>query len=468
MKIACRMFLCLMLVSIWTPLTMAQDKAPDAKAESPEELQRNKVVAEKDSLEAENALAAARVAKELTAQIEETKKLEIQNALLEEKQKAAISALKAEKEMLETQNAKQEEEYKKALAALVAEKNRLVGENELDDAKHQKALAELKFAQDKLVLENGTLKEAQNKQSIEIQMQQEKLNADLSELNFEKTKTDIELANYQMAKMKLDTDIQLRDQKEKWKSEVNHDLEYPLQPFTNGLLTISDRRIPLNGVIMEGTAEFIGKRIDYFNNQSSEQPIFIVIDSCPGGSVMEGYRIIKTMEASKAPIHVVLKSFAASMAATILTVADHSYAYPNAIILHHQPWSVSWGNLTQQKEQLDIFKEWAQRLHTPVAKKMGITLDEFYKRMYEKNSEGDWQEFADKAKDLKWVDNIVDTIREEGVTKAPDSVMPEPSTVVLAAGKTEPDPVPQNFIRLPRPEPFDFYFLYNPDGRYRW
>ena len=77
------------------------------------------------------------------------------------------------------------------------------------------------------------------------------------------------------------------------------------------------------------------------------------IDRCPGGSVMEGYRIVKAMQASKAPIHVVVKSFAASMAAVITTLAVHSYAYPNAVILHHQMSTGANGNMTQIKEQVE-------------------------------------------------------------------------------------------------------------------
>ena len=40
------------------------------------------------------------------------------------------------------------------------------------------------------------------------------------------------------------------------------------------------------------------------------------------------------------------------MAAVITTLAPHSYVYPNAVILHHQILSFSFGNLTEQKEQL--------------------------------------------------------------------------------------------------------------------
>ena len=44
---------------------------------------------------------------------------------------------------------------------------------------------------------------------------------------------------------------------------------------------------------------------------------------------------------------------------------------------------------------------------------MGISLEEFYKQMYKNSVNGDWQEFGDKALKLKWVDHIVQEIREE-------------------------------------------------------
>ena len=84
------------------------------------------------------------------------------------------------------------------------------------------------------------------------------------------------------------------------------------------MLRVSLRRIELNGPIMSGAADYVCQRIHYFNNKSSK-PIFIVIDNCPGGSVLEGFQIVQAMKNSKAPIHVVVKRFAASMAACITT-----------------------------------------------------------------------------------------------------------------------------------------------------
>ena len=187
---------------------------------------------------------------------------------------------------------------------------------------------------------------------------------------------------------------------------------------------------------------------------------------------MEGYRILKAMEASDAPVHVVVKSFAASMAAVILTMAEHSYAFPNAVILHHQPFSFSVGNLTQQNEQMEIFNQWAERLHQPVADKMGVSLEDFYTQMYENNSDGDWQEFADVAQELKWVDNIIEELREEGIRRRPGSEAPQPFIIFAGtdadtAAAQVKSQVPQNAY-IPTPGPFDFYFLYNRNGFYRW
>jgi len=40
-----------------------------------------------------------------------------------------------------------------------------------------------------------------------------------------------------------------------------------------------------------------------------------------------------------------------------------------------------------------------------------MSLDAFIKEMYRNRSTGDWHEFGDKAQKLKWVDEIVQTVR---------------------------------------------------------
>ncbi|TAE77458.1 MAG: peptidase S14 [Verrucomicrobia bacterium] len=242
-------------------------------------------------------------------------------------------------------------------------------------------------------------------------------------------------------------------------------LENPLKP--DGTLVISDRRIALNGPIGMGTAEHITERIDFFNNADRKLPIFIVIDQSPGGSVMAGYQILKAMESSDAPVHVVVKSFAASMAAGIATLAKESYAYPNAIVLHHQISATLFGqlNLTEQAEIVKESQRWWTRLATPVANKMGISTDEFIKRMYEHSTSGDWSEFGEEAQKLKWVNHVIQGVEETSLTRNPDSTPPAaPATPTL---QEEIDANGKPFAYLPRLTPKDVYFLYNPDGYYR-
>lgn len=255
---------------------------------------------------------------------------------------------------------------------------------------------------------------------------------------------------------------------------------YLPEPLQGKTLIISDRRIELNGLISARTADGIADRINFFNNRNHELPIFIVIDDSPGGSVMAGYKILKAMEGSEAPVYVVVKSFAASMAACITTLADRSFAYPNAIILHHQLSAGSFGNLTQHREQVEDLNEWWRRLAKPVADKMGMDLEAFIKRMYEEDSSGDWKEFADEAQKLKWVDVIVDEIRETSLVTSPDYRKPTTSTTPAVPTRTfgEANAAPtapgdaidakgQPFYQLPRLNPLDAWYLYDPAGYYR-
>ena len=252
------------------------------------------------------------------------------------------------------------------------------------------------------------------------------------------------------------------------------------QPFKNGVLYVSDRRVELNGPIFSGAAKYVCDRIDFFNNQS-DKPIFLIIDSSPGGSGMEGLQIVQAIQNSKAPIHVVVKRYAASMAAIITTLADHSYAYPDAILLHHQASAVVGGNTTVMKEDLERIREMSARLVGEVAEKIGLKSEEaFVKLMYENRSSGDWDLFATEAVEQGWVDNIVHEIREESIRKRPTGSR-NSGMIIIGLHKApanegdryevqlteEMDDKGRPFVRLPRIAPLDAWFLYNPDGYYR-
>lgn len=358
--------------------------------------------------------------------------------------------------------------------------------NALRDAKLKADLAEMNATVERLKMEKNVLSEtlaiAQLKQQAQTQEQNLQLQseADKIQRDANKAKAQAELVvsefksksaewEYKLAKIDAEMKaIELNKQRENYADAKPVYLENPLKE--DGTLVISDRRISMNGPVTYDTADHITERIHYYNNKNSKLPIFIVIDASPGGSVMAGYRILKAMEGSDAPVYVVVKSFAASMAAAITTLAKESYAYPNAIILHHQMSATIIGsmNLTQQKEFYENSQQWWTRLATPIATKMGVSTEEFIKKMYDKNTSGDWDEFGNEAQKLKWVNHIVHRIQETSTLKNPDAVEKKKEDGMKQFGVIKSQNTEgRNIMLLPRLHPRDVYFLYNPDQYYQ-
>ena len=198
-------------------------------------------------------------------------------------------------------------------------------------------------------------------------------------------------------------------------------LKDPLQ--RDGTLVVSDRVIPFDGIVGTINAQYVADRIQFFNNKNREYPIFIVINANYGGDMAAGAKILDAMRGSQAPVYVVVKTIAASMAAIITALADQSFALPNARILHHEPVlpNAAWSNLTDQKQIVELMEKWWRRFTGRVANKMGISLEEFRKQMYKNSSHGNWIEFAEEAQRLRWVDHVIKGVIETGIKELPKS-----------------------------------------------
>ena len=423
--------------------------------------------AEIDRLRTEGQLAEQKQAQALQQVMLEKGKLEAELALLNAKETSASAPDRSKIETLQRAQKLRDAQLGDELSGLSAEQIRMKQGLDVESTKLQ-----VELSKSKLELERSSVAEAvldmKTKTSVgALKRQIEQLSAE-NALAAEKRKSDqSKLADEQLrataAVLTLGAQIQNRDLEDKWRDEVNAPVTYTIEPFKDGVLTVSDRRIDLNGAIVSGTADAVCDRIDYFNNQNRKLPIFIIINNSPGGSVMAGYRILKSIETSDAPVHVVVKSFAASMAATIATLAPHSYAYPNAIILHHQMSGGASGNMTNMEQEIATMQEWERRLAEPIAKKMGITVAQFKEKMYAAKKSGDWDEFADKALQLKWIDHLVNEIREEGVRTKPTGS----GASAWWMSMLKSDENGKSYIALPPLEPYDCYFMINPRGFYR-
>ncbi len=424
------------------------------------ELERLKLQDEKAKtlLEQEPALQADK-SDMVRLTIERDKQLlsnEVQKANTEQ----ALEVLRTAKEQAELENAIEELKQRKALIALTVEKDQATLNSELAEQKQKESLNNLTLEKQKLTLKNDIQAERNRQQELTLAMERSKLEFELVKLEFEKAKRDFEDGN-------LADKIARRDQRREWEREIDKTPEYLTQPFVDGHLVISDRRIALDGPIMSGTSAYVTERIQFFNNKNTDYPIFLVIDNCPGGSVMEGAQILKAMQGSKAPVYVVVKSLAASMAAVITALADQSFAYPNALFVHHQIWSGMFGNMTQQAETLEMTKDWSTRMMGPVAEKMGLSLEQLVEQMYQHNSDGNWREFADQAASLKWVDHVVQHIDETGFLSQPI----EPEVQELSFFLSMPEQTDKDgklFMQLPPPSAGDVYHMYNPYQYFRW
>jgi len=412
---------------------------------------------------AQNLIQLEKYHQDLLELQREKDKLLLMNELQFEKTRSELASLLHEKEKRLLENELYAAQQTQLLAELETLKTRLVLENEVYEHEKMKMFAGIIKQHELIAMQNALLEETNKNEELKIQLESSKLNFEMTQLEFEKAKQGLQLEE-------IAQQISEREHYELWESQVNKPKEYLKDPFVDGHLTISDRKIELDLVIVPGVADYVNERIHYYNNKSTEAPIFLVINVCFGGSVMEGAKILEAMQSSRAPVYVVVKTLATSMAAIITTLAENSYAYPNAIIVHHQVLSIAAGNQKQIKEQLDIANEWTERVMHPVAKKMGITMVELVKKMYENNSTGEWHAFADDATKLKWVNTIVTDIRDTSFTKEPMDEDEEGGTNVVVLKTTSNEKIDsqgQRYVELPRLNPLDMYYLYNPSNYYR-
>ena len=330
----------------------------------------------------------------------------------------------------------------------------LTAEQNLRKAKSEAAGAVEEAERAKLVLEEALDKAKSTVATAEKTRQQADFEAE--------TKLALAGQSVELAKISKVTEI-AQLQKKVSDVAVSRKIGYPRDPMIEGVLHISDRRIAFNGVVDDALATYVCERIAFYNALDTQAPIFIVIDRSPGGSVMSGYQILQAMESSKAPVYVVVKGYAASMAAIITTMAERSFVYPQTVVLHHQASTSLQGNATELAEQLKWTKVWCERIFVKVANKMNVSVDEFVKRMYAAVSTGDWKVLGTEAQRLKWVTDVTERISEDSVNTI--AVTPAPAELKREGMGDRPASSVSQTI-LPAPHPFDVWWVYDPSTEF--
>jgi ATP-dependent Clp protease protease subunit len=254
---------------------------------------------------------------------------------------------------------------------------------------------------------------------------------------------------------------------------VNVKQDYLKEPFVNGVLHISDRSINFpESPITDGAAKDIIDSINFLNSRDASAPIFLVINNSPGGGAMASYQIMKAIESSKAPVHVVVKGVIGGSAALLLGIAPHSHCFERTIILHTQSRGSTRGaNLNSVRDSVRESEKWQERLYAPFCKKIGMSYDDFVKQQFTRNAKGEWQEFGEDAVKLKWVDSIVTRI----VDKSADTLPADRAMSGMINGfrgqtpglveRTDKDG--KTYVELPPLAPGDSWMMTAPAGLYR-
>lgn len=434
------------------------------------------------------------------------KKLTQEQQLFEKKLQKELQKLQAEQKRLEKRYELIMQEHQNELANLEKKQSKLDAELSVEDKQHKKKLSEAKqkieelqtrmqLSQTRSDSALQVLREQKKRLSTEMELEELQKKDELSELTMKsrevelkqkiqqakssmaearltrkKLKQQMKLSEIKTKKARMEAELALGNIRSQRKKRVVDPVTYKTEPRVDGTLYITDRRINLNGPILSKTGAWVADRLHYFNNVSEEKPIFIVIEDSPGGSVMAGFRIIKTMKSIAAPVYVVVKERAMSMAAGITAQADRSFTFPDALILHHEIQSSMGGSLTETEEGLELMKKVWRRVASPVAERMDMTLKEFRERLYEENSNGNWREFGNEAVELNWADHIITKIEDASVREEPQSSPPTPTIFFLEKDhKNIKRDSEGNYYRiLPPLRPHDFYFMYDPDNYYRW
>ena len=208
---------------------------------------------------------------------------------------------------------------------------------------------------------------------------------------------------------------------------------YALEKSDNGEATI--HLYDEVGAFGSGSKEFLADL-----GKLDGQHIHLRINS-PGGSVVEGTAIYNALRRHKGGLTVHIDALAASMASVIAMAGAPVYIADNALLMIHNPWTVSMGDSDQLRREAALLDKLKDSLRNAYVRKTGMEADRIAQMMDEET----WLD-AVEAVALGFADAI-----EEGVaaaaTATPESLRARFDTFAKAKSmdpepeKTEPEKV---------------------------
>jgi ATP-dependent protease ClpP protease subunit len=124
------------------------------------------------------------------------------------------------------------------------------------------------------------------------------------------------------------------------------------------------------GAFGAGSKEFLADL-----GKLSGQHIHLRINS-PGGSVIEGTAIYNALRRHEGGLTVHIDAMAASMASVIAMAGQPVYMADNALLMIHNPWTVSMGESKDLRKEADLLDKLKVNLRNAYVRKTGINAEE--------------------------------------------------------------------------------------------
>ena len=157
---------------------------------------------------------------------------------------------------------------------------------------------------------------------------------------------------------------------------------------------------PVNNISMTSVIS----QLLYLNVKDPSSPIHLYISS-PGGSVLDGYGIIDTMNLIEAPVYTYTIGLAASMGALIFLNGVKRYMLPHSELMLHQPLGGVSGQASDIEITANRIIKMKKEINEMIATRCNIALEEV-----EKFTDRDRYFNATEAIDYGLADEIISKI----------------------------------------------------------
>lgn len=146
--------------------------------------------------------------------------------------------------------------------------------------------------------------------------------------------------------------------------------------------------------------------LDKLCGTKSDSPVYLLLDS-PGGSVLDGVKLISAIESCQRPVHTVNVGLSASMAAMIHSYGARRLVTPRSILMYHNASGQLQGEFPKMLSRLTTIGQVVTKMEMNVAKRSGMKLEDYRRRatdeLWVDSDQATQQGFADE---IVYVSNI--------------------------------------------------------------